>query len=509
MERRGAGARFASVLVAAGLVAGALIAPTAAVADDIPDTQAAADAEREARQQARERLDEARDALRRAEAAHAAAEAGVRGARGASAAAEGQRRQAEDALAPAILERRDAEERRRETRLRVRALREDLEDVREELEVARATFDERVVRAYKQGSVAAHTALPLTIAREAASPGEFAAAMKDLESIAGLGALRVHELIEELTRLEAQLVVALAEREDARVHLAETTERVEEQEAQASARRVAADAAEAGLLTALRRELEAARGVDRARERVAAARAALERVRAGDDAPAASADRAVEETDAAAAPDDRAGWVAARERALQRQRSVAAEARRVADDWICPVEDSRFVNDWGFPRSQERRHEGTDVFAVEGTPILAVVDAEVSRITRVDRFDGRSGFGGLTVTYEAEGRRYYNAHLQQIAAGLDVGDRIAAGDVIGTVGRTGNARGTPPHLHLGVYVGDVAVNPYPSLAVACAADGRGTGEDADAELIAELDQRRAEREQRRGDGARDDADDAA
>jgi murein DD-endopeptidase MepM/ murein hydrolase activator NlpD len=114
------------------------------------------------------------------------------------------------------------------------------------------------------------------------------------------------------------------------------------------------------------------------------------------------------------------------------------------------------------------------VFAPIGTPIHAVVDGTVVRVNRVDRFDGRHGLGGLTVSYEDdEGRRFYNAHLHQIPDGLDVGDEVEAGDVIGLVGRTGNARGTPPHLHLGVYVDDVAINPYPSLAVAC----NGGGED--------------------------------
>ena len=42
-------------------------------------------------------------------------------------------------------------------------------------------------------------------------------------------------------------------------------------------------------------------------------------------------------------------------------------------------------------------------------------------------------------------------------------DRLARFDLLGFVGTTGNARGTPPHLHYGIYAGDGAINPYPRL----------------------------------------------
>ena len=525
MGRGGGRGRLVPLALVLGLALGTA-APTAALADEADDARREArvaqreareaereaareakEAEREAireeRRKARAQLDAARADLRRAESALSSARGATRAARAAGGAAEGQRRAAEDALAPSIIEHLRAEEAYREARLRVRALREDLLDTEEELERARLEFDDRVVRAYKQGSIAAHTTLPLSIFREVSSPGELATAMKDLEAVAGFGAIRVHEVAEELVRLEAQLVSALAEREDTEQEVQRTAALIDAREDDAAVGRSRAATAEANLLAAVRRELEAERAVERAKPPVERARANLERVRAGDDAPPTesrpqAADVAAADDEAGASP---AQWIANRERALARQEAVPPERRRAAADWICPVEGSRFVNDWGFPRSQERRHEGTDVFADEGTPIVAAVDAEVVAVNHVDRFNGRSGFGGLTVSYEVDGVRYYNAHLQRIKPGLEVGDQLEAGEVLGWVGRTGNARGTPPHLHLGVYVDDVAVNPYPSLAVACAPDGRPTGDDEDAELLAELDERRAAREQRRAERA--------
>jgi peptidoglycan LD-endopeptidase LytH len=538
-QRRG---RLASSVLVLGLMLGLAALPSMALAEEAPtakevaaeqrraEKEAAAEAEkaerekeeaeakaqeekeRAEREAARARVDAARDSLRQAEAALAAARGATRTARGVGNAAEGQRRAAEDELAPVIVAYQQAEERLRDARRQVRVLREDLEATQEALDLARVQFQDRVVQAYKQGSVAAHATLPLVLVREAASPGELASAMKDLEVIAGYGAIRVDELADELVRIEAQIVSAVAEREDAKEEVARTQVGIEEREATAAARRSGALSAEANLLAAIRRELDLERAIPPAKKAAEKARAEYDEVLAEQDRlegpPAKAPSESDGEDEPTASSSQRGDWLAGRQRALGRQQSVPGERRRAADDWICPVEGSRFVNDWGFPRSQDRRHEGTDVFADEGVPIVAAVDAEITAINRVDRFNGRSGFGGLTVTYEADGARYYNAHLQEIAAGLSIGDEVEAGDVIGTVGRTGNARGTPPHLHLGVYIDDAAINPYPSLAVACAEDGRQTGTDEEAEEYAELEQRRAARAERRAQREAEDAEDA-
>lgn len=100
---------------------------------------------------------------------------------------------------------------------------------------------------------------------------------------------------------------------------------------------------------------------------------------------------------------------------------------------------------WGAPRDGGRRkHEGVDIFAKRGTPIVAPTKAYV-------RFVGERGIGGKVVwLYDSKrGQSLYFAHLNELIARQ--GTYVEPGDTIGTVGNTGNARTTPPHLHFGVY----------------------------------------------------------
>ena len=109
---------------------------------------------------------------------------------------------------------------------------------------------------------------------------------------------------------------------------------------------------------------------------------------------------------------------------------------------------------WGDPRDGgRRRHEGIDVFHPRGTPLLAAADGRVTRVR-----DG--GLGGRQVWLRtADGLRLYYAHLDRQLA--TEGQTLRAGDTLGTVGNTGNARTTPPHLHFGVYAERGAVDPLP------------------------------------------------
>lgn len=95
-----------------------------------------------------------------------------------------------------------------------------------------------------------------------------------------------------------------------------------------------------------------------------------------------------------------------------------------------------------------RDHHGIDVFAPRGTPVLAAADGLVARVATSAR-------GGLHVWQRAEdetGRRIgslYYAHLDSVA--VLAGTRVRRGETLGTVGNSGNARTTPPHLHFGLY----------------------------------------------------------
>lgn len=111
---------------------------------------------------------------------------------------------------------------------------------------------------------------------------------------------------------------------------------------------------------------------------------------------------------------------------------------------------------WGGERDGGKRtHEGIDIFAKRGTPVVAVTDGIVSRT-------GDRGLGGKQVWQRDVlfGYSLYYAHLDTVIA--VEGTRVKAGDTLGLVGNTGNAKTTPPHLHFGIYRGfGGAVNPLP------------------------------------------------
>lgn len=78
---------------------------------------------------------------------------------------------------------------------------------------------------------------------------------------------------------------------------------------------------------------------------------------------------------------------------------------------------------------------------------------------------GANRLGGRIVRILGpSGQWHYYAHLERFAA-IGEGQLVRRGAVIGFVGDSGNARGTPPHLHYGIYrFRGGAVNPYPLLA---------------------------------------------
>jgi murein DD-endopeptidase MepM/ murein hydrolase activator NlpD len=123
-----------------------------------------------------------------------------------------------------------------------------------------------------------------------------------------------------------------------------------------------------------------------------------------------------------------------------------------------PVVTRNQISDtWHAPRGTDRLHQGQDIFAPRGTPILSATDGYIMRI-------GENSLGGQTVSVAgAGGRVYYYAHLDAYAPGITEGDYVTTRSVLGYVGTTGNAAGTPPHLHFGVYGSGGAINPLPLL----------------------------------------------
>lgn len=100
---------------------------------------------------------------------------------------------------------------------------------------------------------------------------------------------------------------------------------------------------------------------------------------------------------------------------------------------------------YGADRDGGRRsHEGLDIFAPKGTPVVAPTDGFVNRV-------GTNNLGGKVVWMRdaARGHSYYFAHLDEQL--VQSGTTVKQGDTLGLVGNTGNARTTPPHLHFGIY----------------------------------------------------------
>jgi len=108
-------------------------------------------------------------------------------------------------------------------------------------------------------------------------------------------------------------------------------------------------------------------------------------------------------------------------------------------------------------------HLGIDIFAPKGTPLVSCVNGVVSKISNIRN----NRIGGNTINILGDdGKNYYYAHLDSVRNYLDIGDEVYKGMFIGTVGDTGNAKGTHPHLHFSVYKKDYrkgSIDPWPYL----------------------------------------------
>lgn len=121
-----------------------------------------------------------------------------------------------------------------------------------------------------------------------------------------------------------------------------------------------------------------------------------------------------------------------------------------------PLPEKNLTDTWGAARSQGRSHEGIDIFAERGTPIQSTTQGIVSKV-------GENNLGGrVVVVVGPGGAGHYYAHLEDYAD-IAPNDWVNQGDIIGYVGDSGNAKGTPPHVHYGIDINGSAVNPYPLL----------------------------------------------
>jgi len=116
------------------------------------------------------------------------------------------------------------------------------------------------------------------------------------------------------------------------------------------------------------------------------------------------------------------------------------------------------IGEFGAPRDGARTHEGFDVVAACGTPLVSVVTGRVLR----SGYDPILYGNYLLIHGEGEDRSYFYAHLRRPAR-VHRGDRVWAGEAVGAVGETGNARTVGCHLHFEIHVHGRPIDPEPEL----------------------------------------------
>ena len=323
----------------------------------------------------------------------------------------------------------EAEREHGEAEYEVAQLQAKVERIEQRVALVRDQVRELAIRLYVQGSA------PLTRLLRMADTNQIVRAQQYTHVVAGVQMDSLHQY--------------RADREDLREEIS-ALERQQESQADAleNLRREQADAVkEIDRLTALAQQARAAREDER-RAQVAAATppladpnptgsAAADRPAAGPVQQAAPAPAPAPEPVEEAPPPPVTGG---------------------SSDWICPVQGPlAFSDDYGAPRGGGYSHQGNDILAATGTPVVASVSGYVTH---------RSGaISGLAYYLEGDdGNEYFGAHLDSFGAS----GQVAAGTQVGTVGSTGDAAGGPPHLHFEIHPGGSGnINPYPTLSRYC------------------------------------------
>jgi len=100
-------------------------------------------------------------------------------------------------------------------------------------------------------------------------------------------------------------------------------------------------------------------------------------------------------------------------------------------------------------------YPATDILGKKGCAFVAVTSGVVDEVNRIDKYNYKTNKGadrgGLYVSIIGDdGVRYYGSHLMKVADGIEPGVRVAAGDLLGKLGDSGDAKGTAPHVHFGI-----------------------------------------------------------
>jgi murein DD-endopeptidase MepM/ murein hydrolase activator NlpD len=144
---------------------------------------------------------------------------------------------------------------------------------------------------------------------------------------------------------------------------------------------------------------------------------------------------------------------------------LQVQPKLTAGHYVFPVYGpTSYVDTYGAARSDVSYHHGDDIFGSLGQPLVACADGIVFSV-------GWNKIGGNRLwVLDKQGNQFYYAHLSAFSTAAVNGAHVKAGQVIGFMGNTGDAEGTPYHLHFEVhpvsflYLGyDGAVDPTPYL----------------------------------------------
>ena len=132
----------------------------------------------------------------------------------------------------------------------------------------------------------------------------------------------------------------------------------------------------------------------------------------------------------------------------KRKRAPKVQQRLTGQRYAFPVYgEADVADDFGAARADTGKHQGNDVFASFGAPVLAVADGTIHRVGTLPISGNR-----LWLHTDA-GDAFFYAHLSAFSPDARDGNRVKAGTVLGFTGNTGDAEPTPPHVHFEIHPG--------------------------------------------------------